>query len=100
MKTFFGIAIAAVFFLSISPPISASPVCGDRIKVIDSLREKYSEEPVAIGVAFNGGVVEVLSSPDGETWTIMLTYPSGPSCIVATGETWQNLEVKIKKPGA
>jgi hypothetical protein len=50
MKRTLWIALAAVFFLSLSPAISASPVCGDRAKVIDSLAAKYAEEPVAVGV--------------------------------------------------
>lgn len=98
-----GIAVAAVLFLLPWPLTSgaeASPVCGDRSKVIDSLRAKYSEEPVAVGVTSNGGVIEVLKAPDGKTWTILFTYPAGPTCLVASGEAWQDLEDKLKGPAA
>lgn len=103
MKKVIGIATAAVLFLLPLPRTSeaaTSPVCGDRQKVIDSLAAKYSEEPVAVGVTSNGGVIEVLKAPDGETWTILFTYPSGPSCLVASGEAWQELEDKLKGPAA
>ena len=100
MKRAFGIALAAILFLWPSFPIAASPVCGDRQKVLARLADKYSEEPVAIGVTANGGVIEVLVAPDGTTWTILFTYPSGPSCLVASGEAWQELEEKIKGPAA
>lgn len=102
MKRAYGIAVAAILFLLLLPLISAhaNPVCGDRQKVIDSLLAKFSEEPVAIGVTSNGGVIEVLKAPDGQTWTILFTYPSGPSCLVASGNAWQELEAKIKGPGA
>ncbi len=40
----------------------AAPQCNSRDKVLELLSEKYSEAPVAIGVANNGGLVEVLSS--------------------------------------
>ncbi|WP_417624971.1 hypothetical protein [Paremcibacter congregatus] len=100
MKRTYWIALAAVFFLSLSPVTSASPVCGDRAKVIDSLNAKYAEEPVAVGVTANGGVIEVLKSPHGESWTILFTYPTGPTCLVASGEAWQELEAKISGPGA
>lgn len=96
----YGIALAAVLFLLLSPATFASPVCGDRAKVIASLAAKYSEEPVAVGVTSNGGVIEVLKAPDGQTWTILFTYPMGPSCLVASGESWQDLEQKIKGPAA
>lgn len=103
MKKVLWIAYAAVLFLLPWPLTSeaeASPVCGDRSKVIDSLRAKYSEEPVAVGVTSNGGVIEVLKAPDNSTWTILFTYPSGPSCLVASGEAWQDLEDKLKGPAA
>ncbi|MHC8493443.1 hypothetical protein ACTU44_12120 [Thalassospira sp. SM2505] len=100
MKRYAGIALAAVLFLLPSPGTSAGPVCGDRQKVIASLADKYAEEPVAIGVTANGGVIEVLKSPHGESWTILFTYPSGPTCLVASGEAWQDLEARIKGPGA
>ena len=79
---------------------AAPPVCGDRAKVIDRLSAKYSEEPVAIGITANGGVIEVLKAPDGATWTILFTYPSGPCCLVASGEAWQDLEARLKGPQA
>ncbi|MCC4240391.1 hypothetical protein [Thalassospira povalilytica] len=81
-------------------PIFAQPVCGDRSQVLASLANKYSEKPVAMGVTANGGVIEVIVAPDGMTWTILFTYPSGPSCLVASGEAWQELEAKIKGPAA
>lgn len=57
MKRIIGIAIAAVLFLLPLPRIAeaASPLCGDRAKVIASLSAKYSEEPVAVGVTSNAG---------------------------------------------
>lgn len=100
LKTLSLIAVVAGAVAVTHTPASASPVCGDRSKVIDSLNAKYSEEPVAVGVTSNGGVIEVLKAPDGQTWTILFTYPSGPSCLVASGEAWQDLEEKLKGPAA
>ncbi len=33
-------------------------------------------------------------SPSGG-WTILVTYPKRPSCVVATGEGWENLLVPV-----
>ena len=99
-KTLSLIAVVAGAVTVASPANAGSPVWGDRAKVIDSLSAKYSEEPIAVGVTSNGGVIEVLKAPDGQTWTILFTYPSGPSCLVASGEAWQELEEKIKGPAA
>jgi hypothetical protein len=91
MKRYAGIALAAVLFLLPSPGTSAGPVCGDRAKVIDSLAAKYAEEPVAVGVTPNGGVIEVLSAPDGRTWTILFTRPDQVTCLLVSGEAWQDI---------
>ena len=94
------IGAIAVATLLAMPANAMSPVCGDRIKVLDSLSAKYAEEPVAVGVTANGGVIEVLKAPDGKTWTILFTSPNGASCLVASGEAWQELEVKLNGPHA
>jgi len=48
--------------------------------------------PVAIGVTNKGGLVEVLTTGDGNTWTIIVSMPNGTSCMVAAGEGWRSME--------
>ncbi len=90
-------ALAAVAFLS-APATTAraqtpaqAQQCDQRAKVIGHLAQKYQEAPVAIGVTTSGGMVEVLASGDGGTWTIILSNPNGTSCLVAAGEGWRAL---------
>ncbi len=78
----------------------AAPQCNDRDHVLDLLKSKYSEAPVAIGVANNGGLVEVLSTGDGDTWSIIITTPKGMSCLVAAGEGWRVIEQLAMGPEA
>jgi hypothetical protein len=68
--------------------------------VLELLAQKYSEAPVAIGVANNGGLVEVLSTGDGNTWSIIITSPQGMSCLVAAGEGWRIIEQLAMDPEA
>lgn len=100
MKKVFGIACAAVLFLLPSLPISAAPVCGDREKVLSNLAEKYDEHPTEVGVTSQGGIIELLVSRDGTTWTLLFSHPTGPACLVASGEAWQALPTQDKGPGA
>lgn len=65
--------------------------CDQRARVIGHLAQKYQETPVAIGVTASGGMVEVLTTGDGGTWTIILSNPNGTSCLVAAGEGWRAL---------
>ena len=65
---------------------ASAEVCDQRTKVLGQLARKYQEAPVAIGVTDTGGLVEVLATSDGSTWTIIVTTPQGVSCLLATGE--------------
>ncbi len=65
--------------------------CNQRDSVLGHLAQKYQEVPVAIGVTNRGGLVEVLSTGDGKTWTIIISSPDGQACMVAAGEGWRAL---------
>ena len=65
--------------------------CDQRAKVLGHLAQKYHEAPIAVGVTSSGGIVEVLTTGDGQTWTIILSDPNGTSCLIAAGEGWRTL---------
>ena len=66
-------------------------VCGARAEILAELTKRYSEAPVAVGLSNSGVLVEVLSSDNGSTWTIIVSQPNGTSCLVAAGKEWQDL---------
>ena len=63
--------------------------CVQRADMLNGLDGYYTEAPSAMGLSNNGGVVEVLTSPEGKTWTIIVTLPNGTSCLIAAGENWE-----------
>jgi hypothetical protein len=69
-------------------------MCEKRQTVLQLLAKDFSETPTAIGVAASGGVVELLTSSTG-SWTIILTLPTGVSCLVATGDNWAAKAPKV-----
>ena len=73
--------------------------CGDRAKIIERLQSKYGEERNGAGLASNNGIVEVFSSAETGTWTIIVTMPSGRSCLVAAGEGWESGPLEMTKSG-
>lgn len=81
-------------------PAQAQHVCTNRSDVLGHLADKYSEAPVALGLASNGGVIEVLTSNSGNTWTIIITMPSGTTCMLAAGESWERLPLIVAGQGA
>ena len=94
-RMMFGVAGALLIAGSASPATAdAQMMCGDRSKVADTLEQKYSETPVSIGLASNGSVIEVFAAPSG-TWTIIMTQPTGQSCLIGSGENWVDVPKKI-----
>jgi hypothetical protein len=77
----------------VSAPAQAAPkLCGDRHQILERLEQAHEETPQALGLSGDGGVIEVLVSPEGG-WTMLITYPRRPTCVVATGEAWQMLQL-------
>ncbi len=69
-------------------------MCAERRAVVANLENTYSEAPVSMGLASNGSVIEVLASPSG-SFTIILTQPNGLSCVMAAGESWEDLPKQL-----
>ena len=99
---------AAVIIASLAPLLSSGTVatadsgherrCEQRGTILAYLSRQYSEAPVAMGVAENGGLIEVLTSRDGQTFTIIVTSPDGETCMVAAGEGWQAIAGRLAPP--
>jgi hypothetical protein len=84
-------AAAALVAASAVPAQAQAPACVKRVDLIKHLSNKYHEAPAAVGLADNGSLLEVFASKSGETWTVTVTMPNGISCMVATGQNWQDL---------
>ena len=41
-------------------------------------------------MAGNGGVIELYTSEKG-SWTLLLTQPTGVSCLIAAGDNWETM---------
>ncbi len=67
--------------------------CGTRDSVLSQLKDKYHETGTGVGMTGNGAVIELMTSESG-TWTLLLTMPSGKSCMIATGDNWEQSPVK------
>ena len=92
-KTAFWFALASIIVLIVAlwfmRPAAAQSVCDQRSDILRELNGTYTETPAAMGLSNGGGVVEILISPEGKTWTIIITLPNGLSCLIAAGENWE-----------
>ncbi len=69
-------------------PAEAQTVCVAHVDLVKQLSRKYAEQPVAMGLASDGSVMELFTRKDGETWTLVRIMPNGTSCMMAGGESW------------
>lgn len=84
----FVAVLAVVVSVLGTTPADAQMICVMHNDLVDLLDRNYKEQPVAVGVISDGNLVEVFSSKDGDTWTIVVTRPDGVSCVLAEGEAW------------
>ena len=101
-----GLVLGALFaaFVMFGSAIAGKPAAADealqlwtdRNAVVEALASTYAEAPRALGITGDGAVLELFTTSDGETWTIMVTLPNGMSRVIATGEYWMVLPVLAK----
>ena len=85
----------------------AAPQCGSRERILAMLGARFEEARVAMGLANsgvmvefletmglvrNGAMVELIRTANGSTWTIIITNPTGLTCIAMAGENWRPFE--------
>lgn len=70
----------------VRPPVRA---CDKHAAIVQVLATRYSERKEAFGMQADGRVLELYVSDRG-SWTVLVSQPSGWSCIVAGGTHWSS----------
>lgn len=65
--------------------------CANRDVIVERLSAKYGETRQSAGLNQNNGMVEIFASDETGTWTILVTLPTGVSCLMAAGKAWQGV---------
>ncbi|WP_299138096.1 hypothetical protein [uncultured Tateyamaria sp.] len=73
--------------------------CGPRELVVNRLAEGYGETRQSMGLGANNAVIEVFASDDSGTWTITVTTPNGMTCLVASGQAFEELAEVLPAQG-
>lgn len=74
--------------------IPATAACAAHGDVVRKLADRFGETRTGIGLHKSDAVVEVFSSAETGTWTIVVTDVAGKSCLLATGRRW------VQRPAA
>ena len=73
--------------------------CAQRPMVLERLAEGYGETRRSIGLGANNAIVEVFASSETGTWSITVTLPTGVTCLVASGESFETLAETLPAQG-
>lgn len=83
--------------LALAAPAAANPIadviCEPTPKMTAKLSQQFQSERQSMGLRGPEQVVEVWTDKRGD-WTMVITYASGNSCIVAMGEAWMDTPKK------
>lgn len=83
-----SIALTGTVLATPSLAQTAGP-CADRDAVVSHLVTQYGEIRQSVALGSNNTLVETFASLETGTWTIIVTTPGGPSCLVASGQAFQ-----------
>ncbi len=85
-----GAAVLLVSALPHAALAQGAMPCGERTAIIERLASKYGEQRQATGLNNSSNLIEVFSSVETGSWTILMTSPEGRTCLIAAGEHWDN----------
>ncbi len=85
--------LSAGLFLGAATLVEAQGAqnCAPRDKVVERLAIKYGETRQSMGLGSNNAVMEVFASVDSGSWTITVTMANGVTCLVASGQAFEEL---------
>ncbi len=97
-----ALTAAAALFLAATTSAKAQtrPNCGPRDAVIKKLADRYGETRQSVGIGSNNSMVEMFASDDTGSWTILVTMPTGLSCLVASGQAFEEVAEALPAKGS
>jgi hypothetical protein len=98
-RDMFALSFGFAALIAATDIAHAQSNCAPREVVVERLASGYGETRQSIGLAANNAVLEVFASLETGTWTIVVTTPGGPTCLVASGAAFENLAEDLPKPG-
>ena len=98
LKVLSALSCLSLLAATTSIPAGAQSICGERVKVLSALSDRFEELPSAFGLVGEQTLVELLVSKSG-SWTMVMTKPSGMTCVLASGQSWEKYPEKAKLTG-
>ncbi len=97
------ITSALLFGMAATAPPAHAVGCAPRDQIVTRLADDYSEALTAAGLQSAGesaqALMEIWSNPSKGTYTVLLTVPSGISCVVAIGSDFFTIDPETPPSG-
>lgn len=91
--------LSLAFGLVVAIPATAMAAseanCAERGRIVEKLQDSYGETRHSIGLGANNSLVEIFASDETGTWTITVTMPDGKTCLVASGQAFEELNEQV-----
>ena len=96
-----ALTAAAAIYLATTTQAAAQSQrnCGPREAVVERLASSYGETRQSVGIGSNNAMVEVFASEETGSWTILVTMPTGVTCLVASGEAFEEVAEVLPAQG-
>ena len=86
-------AITAAVFVCL--PAAAQQLCLPHDQAVNNLTQRNGESVMGIGVGRRGQLImELFTNGKTGSWTVLITRPNRVSCIVASGESWEQMPIE------
>jgi hypothetical protein len=93
LKGAIAAAALVVATFALTPPATAGH-CGRHEEPTRYLAENYFERRQGAGLTRDGTLFEIFISEKG-TWTVLISLPTGVSCMVLDGTDWQGKSLAV-----
>ncbi len=84
---------------AIAPPALAQNVipCGLHDLIAAQLITEYNETRIGAGLQNPQTLMEIWTSAETGSWTVLIIRPNGVACVVASGGNWHTAPIEVKK---
>ena len=97
--------IIALFFWGCAAALAAQGAaaegasCGPHDQVVQQLEERFGETRRSVGLTAEGLLMELFAADGSGSWTITLTRPGGPTCLVGAGQAFHAIPAPVAEDG-
>ena len=92
------VCVLAALFIAVPALAHAAVYCGPRDEVAAKLKSAFGETRTAMGTKGPKAIMEMWTSEKTGSWSVVMNYTDGRSCIVAVGNDYTVLDEPLEDP--